>query len=65
MGGLFGGKPKTIKPPPVPDPPPVPTVTDEAEEFALKEERKRSGIESTFLTGNLRPKPTGKKKRFG
>ena len=66
MGGLFGGgKPKVVKPPPVPDPPPVPVVSSEAEEFTLAEQRKRSGISKTFLTGNLTPKSTGKKKTLG
>ena len=64
MGGLFGGKPKTVKPPPVPDPPPVPVVSDEAEEFAIKEQQRRSGISKTFLTGNLTPRDIGKKKRL-
>lgn len=64
MGGLFD-KPKAIKAPPVPDPPPIPTVTDEADEFARKEERKASGISKTFLTGNLSPRSTGKKKSLG
>ncbi|GAF78492.1 unnamed protein product [marine sediment metagenome] len=65
MGGLLGGKPKEVKPPPVPPPPPVPEVQEEAEEFALKEKRGRSGFEQTFLTGSLTPKTTGKKKRLG
>ena len=65
MGGIFGGKPKKVKPPPVPAPPPVPVVSDESEEFAIKEQRKRSGISKTFLTGNLTPKSTGKKTTLG
>jgi len=65
MGGLFGGKPKEVKPPPVPAPPPIPTVTDEAEEFAIKDERRKSGVARTFLTGNLSPKSTGKKTTLG
>jgi len=65
MGGLFGDKPKEVKPPPVPDPPPVPVVSSEAEEFAAKEERRKSGISKTFLTGNLTPKSTGKKQLLG
>ena len=64
MGGVLS-KPKEIKPPPVPEPPPVPTVSDEAEEFAVREERKRSGLSKTFLTGNLTPKSTGKKTTLG
>lgn len=65
MGGLFGGKPKTVKAPPVPDPPPIPVVSDESEEFAIKEQQKRSGVRQTFLTGNLTPKTTGKKRTLG
>ena len=66
MGGLLGGsKPKEVKAPPVPPPPPIPVVSDEAEEFAIKEQRKRSGFEQTFLTGSLTPKPTGKKRTLG
>jgi len=64
MGGLVS-KPKTVKPPPVPEPPPVPTVQDEAEEFAIREEQRRSGLSKTFLTGNLKPQPTGKKTTLG
>ena len=65
MGGLFGGGASEVKAPPVPDPPPIPTVQDEAEEFAIKEERKKSGVSKTFLTGNLSPTSTGKKKTLG
>jgi hypothetical protein len=61
MTGAFDS-PKEVKPPPVPDPPPVPVVQDEAEEFALREETSKSGFKSQFLTGNLTPKDTGKKK---
>ena len=64
MGGLLD-KPKTVKPPPVPDPPPIPVVSDEAEKFTVQEIRRRSGVRQTFLTGNLRPKPSGKKKTLG
>ena len=64
MSGLLGGG-KTIKAPPVPDPPPVPVVSDEAEEFAAREERRRSGISRTFLTGNLTPKSKGLKTTLG
>ena len=65
MGSVFGGKPKEVKPPPVPDPPPVPVVTDEAEEFAQQAERRKSGRAKTFLTGNLSPRDTGKKTTLG
>ena len=61
MGSLFGGG-KTVKAPPVPEPPPVPIASDEAEDFAAKEQQKKSGASKTFLTGNLTPKYTGKKR---
>ena len=64
MSGLFQ-KPKTVKAPPVPEPAPVPVVSDEADEFTANEMRKRSGINKTFLTGNLSPKSTGKKTTLG
>ncbi len=64
MGGLID-KPKEVQPPPVPDPPPIPVVSDEAEGFAAQEERRKSGISKTFLTGNLTPKSVGKKKTLG
>ena len=62
---IFGKPPEPVKPPPVPDPPPVPVVSSEAEEFAAKEERRKSGVSKTFLTGNLTPKSTGKKTTLG
>ncbi len=67
MSGLLGGAPdiEPIKPPPVPDPPPIPVVSDEAGDFAAKEQRRRSGFRQTFLTGSLTPKSTGKKTTFG
>ena len=65
MGGLLGGGAKEVKAPPVPDPPPVPVVSDESEEFELQKLRQRSGFEQTFLTGNLTPKSTGKKRTLG
>ena len=64
MGGLLD-KPKTIKPPPVPDPPAIPVVSDEAEEAEIQKLRQRSGFEQTFLTGNLTPRSTGKKRVLG
>jgi len=65
MSGLIGGGAKEVKAPPVPAPPPIPTVSSDAEEFAIKEERRKSGSAKTFLTGNLSPKSTGKKKTLG
>lgn len=64
MGGLFS-KPKVVKPPPVPPPLPVPVVGEEPEEQVIRESRGRSGFEQTFLTGNLTPKPTGRKRTLG
>ena len=64
MSGLFGKTPE-VKAPPVPDPPPVPVVSSEQEEFTAREERRKSGLSKTFLTGNLTPKSTGKKTTLG
>jgi hypothetical protein len=61
----MSGSVPEVKPPPVPDPPPIPVVQDEAEEFALKEEGSKSGFKDTFLTGNLSPRDTGRKKFLG
>ena len=66
MGGIFGSnKPKKVVPPPVPDPPPVPVVSDESEEFAIKQQQRKSGASKAFLVGNLTPKSTGKKRTLG
>jgi hypothetical protein len=62
---MSGSLPDEVKPPPVPAPAPVPVVQDKAEEFALKEEQSKSGFKSTFLTGNLTPRDTGKKTFLG
>ncbi len=64
MGGLLD-KPKPIQAPPVPPPPPVPVVQEEAAEFEVREQARKSGFAQTFLTGALTPKPTGKKKFLG
>ncbi len=64
MGGLLD-KPKTVEAPPVPDPPPVPVAEDKAAEDAMKAQRRKSGFSKTFLTGNLTPTSTGKKKFLG
>ena len=65
MGSLLGGGGKTVKAPPVPEPSPVPIASDEAEDFAAKEQQKKSGASKTFLMGNLTPKSTSKKKVLG
>ena len=68
MGGFLGigGKgPESVTPPPVPPPPPVPTVSDEAGDEAAKEQKRKSGVSKTFLTGQLTPKSTGKKAVLG
>ncbi len=67
MGDIFGGgsKPKTVKPPPVPDPPAIPVVSDEQEELEIQKLRQRSGVSRTFITGNLTPRSTGKKRTLG
>ena len=60
MSGLFGGKPKTVKAPPVPPPPPIPDVGEETGDIARRERPR--GREEAFLTGELVPKT--KKKKF-
>ena len=66
MAFIFGGgKSKVVQAPPVPDPPPIPVVSDEAGDLAAKQERKKSGIAQTFLTGSLKPTSTGKKTTLG
>ena len=62
MSGLFGGSPKTVKPPPVPPPPPIPDVGEEVGDIARK--KRPRGRKETFLTGELVP-DTGLKKRLG
>ena len=57
-----GGSPKL--PDPI-APAPIPIVADEAGDFAAKEARSKSSYRKTFLTGNLTPKPTGKKTTLG
>jgi len=63
MGGIFS-KPKTPEMPPVPPPPALPDEAPEAEEDAAKRMRRRSGFQSTLLTGSLTPE-TGKKSLLG
>ena len=62
MGGVFKKAPEAPDPP---APAAIPDKTDDAEEFALKEERRRSGSAKTFLTGNVAPKSTGRKTTLG
>ena len=63
MGDAIGGKP--VKAPPVPEPEALPIVSDEAEDFTMKQAVANSGYAGTILTGNLTPKSTGKKKTLG
>ena len=62
MGGIFGGS-KSVKAPPVAATPPIPTVPEETEEEARKKVRR--GRRETFITGELVPEETGKKKVLG
>lgn len=59
MGGLFG-RPKVVKPPKPPPPPALPDVGAEPEEIARR--KRPRGRRETFLTGDLIPIDTGKKK---
>ena len=59
MSGLFdSGKP--VQAPPVPKTPPVPTVDEQVEDIARK--KRPRGREETFLTGDLIPQTTKKRK---
>jgi len=60
MGGVFGGKPKKVAPPPVPPPVAIPEVGEEVEETTMKRARRRRGYAKTIITGSLEPEPKGK-----
>lgn len=62
MGGLFS-KPKSVKAPPVPPPVAIPEVGEEVEDWARRQ--RPSGRRKTFLTGDLVPEFTGKKRELG
>ncbi len=62
MSGLFGGKPSTVKPPPVSAPPAIPDVGEEVGDIARK--KRPRGRKETFITGELVP-DTGLKQRLG
>ena len=62
MGGLFD-KPKVVKPPSPTPPPPIPTVGEEVGDRARRKAPR--GRRDTFLTGDLVPEDTDKKKFFG
>ncbi len=57
MRGIFGGKPKKVTPPPVPEPAAIPEVTPEVEDTAIKKARRRKGFAKTIITGSLEPTP--------
>ncbi len=61
MGGLFGGKPKTVKPPPVSPPAAIPEVGEEVGDIARR--KRPRGRRETFLTGDLIPVFDIEKKR--
>ena len=62
MSGLFGGGGGAIAPPPPKPAPPVPTVDEKVKDIARRKFPR--GREETFLTGDLVPEFTGKKKRL-
>ena len=64
MGQIFGGKPKKVTPPPLPEPAPMPEVTEEVGETAIKRARRRKGYAKTIITGALEP-PARKKTILG
>ncbi len=64
MGSLFGGKPKTVKPPPVAAPVAIPDVGEEVGDIARR--KRPRGRRETFLTGDLIPSEEElKKKKLG
>lgn len=63
--GALGEKPKTVKPPIVPEPEPVPEVTEEVTDEEKRRARRRSGRRKTIITGELEPKTVGKKTLLG
>lgn len=64
MGGVFGGKPKKVTPPPLPPPAAIPEVGLEVEETAVRKARRRKGFARTIITGALEP-PARKKTVLG
>jgi hypothetical protein len=62
MSFLF---PKAPKMPAVPPPPPIPQAGTSAMDLAQQQAQQRAGFQKTILTGDLEPKPTGKKKLLG
>jgi len=62
MGALFA-KPKAIAPPPPPPPPAIPEVGEEVKDIARR--RRPRGRAETFITGELMPEVTGKKRLLG
>lgn len=62
MGGLFSS-PKVTKAPAVQPPVAIPDIGEEPSEFARR--RRPRGRRETFLTGDLVPSETGKKKVLG
>ena len=64
MSGAFD-EPEKITAPAVSDPEPLPTVEDDVGDEVAKQEQKKSGANKAFVTGNLTPKSTGKKKFLG
>jgi len=63
MGGLFSGSKTTKMAPPKPVPPPPVDTADQAGERSRK--KWPGGREATFLTGDLTPKESEKKKKLG
>ena len=56
--------PEPVELPP-PQPPPALPAEAGAGDFERRRIRRRSGREATFLTGDLQPRPTKKKKKLG
>jgi hypothetical protein len=64
MGGLTD-KPKVVQPPPVPPAPPPPTTETAVQAAEQVKKRGPTARQATFLTGDLIPEDTRKKKVLG
>lgn len=62
MGGLFGGKPQAVVPPPIIPPPPMPTPNGDeavkARRKSLSAQYARQGRQSTVLQDAVTPTET-------
>ena len=64
MGGIFGGG-RRVTPPTVQRVSPPPTVSQESSDWAMRRAQSTSGFQQTILTGDLRPRSTGRRTVLG